>query len=130
MRSGQHCFIGKLKGVHGIKLRKLQVIARPSSSLGEELVEEKLHHQESGAEIKPIFVETDLCISSTDYILLFEDLNSESALRQKHGRSEAARTGSNNGNALLLSAPSVIIHSWMLGTLREEIVQVELLNGN
>src|SRR5579863_4106687 len=130
MRTGQHCFIGEVDCIHGIEPGELQVIARPSSPLGEEFVEEKLHHQESGTEIKPIFAKTNLCIASTDYILLFENLNLESALRQEHGSSEPARSCSHDGNALLFAVPSVIIHSSMLGRLREEMVQVESMKGN
>ena len=125
MRSGQHRLVGKIQSIHRVELLELQVIARPSSSLGEKFVEEKLHHQESGAKIEAIFAEAHLCVASTNHILLFENLDSESPLRQEHGGSEPARTCSHDSNALLLAAPSVMAHSSTLGRRREEMAPVE-----
>src|SRR5437764_13006971 len=49
VRSGKHCFIGEVEGIHRIELPESQVIARPSSAFLEKLVEKKLHHQEGRA---------------------------------------------------------------------------------
>ena len=125
MRSGQHCFVGKIEGIHRFELLELQVIARLSSPLDEEFIKEKLHHQESRAEVEAILTETHLCVASSDYILLFENLDSESPLRQENGGSEPARTGSHDSNALLFAAPSEMAHSSTLVRRREEMARLE-----
>ena len=63
--------------VHWIKLPELQVVGRAATSLCEQFVQQKLHHQESRTEIETIVAQSHLCIPSTDHILLFENLDAK-----------------------------------------------------
>jgi hypothetical protein len=60
-------------------------------------------------------------VAAADHILLFENPNSESALRQEHGCREPARSRSDYDDAPALAALAVITHSPTLGEEEKEM---------
>jgi hypothetical protein len=91
IRAGQHGLIGKTEGVHRIELPELHVIARAAASLGKEFVEEEFHHQKGGTQIEAVLAEAEFCVTPSDNILLFENLNTEASLCEEHRGCKSAR---------------------------------------